>query len=135
VPWPNGPITRRAIDEGIANFHRRHKELFGSCNEKYPLEFMKFGLAAIGKLPGISLKNIKKGGRDASTALKGKREAYFEENKKMVSIPVFNGAALCAGNNLEGPCIVEERFSTIVIPPGFKVRIDEKGNYIIGGSR
>jgi N-methylhydantoinase A len=135
VPWPNGPITRQAIDEGIANFHRRHKELFGSCNEKYPLEFMKFGLSAIGKLPGITLKNIKKGGGDASAALKGRRPAYFEENKKMVSTPVFNGAAVGAGNVLEGPCIIEEKLTTIVIPPGFKVKVNEKGNYVTGGSR
>jgi N-methylhydantoinase A len=134
VPWPNGPITRKNIDEGIANFHRRHKELFGSCNEKYPLEFMKFGLSAIGKLPGITFKNIKKGGSDASEALKGKRQAYFEENKKMVSTPVFNGAELCAGNILEGPCIVEEKLTTTVIPPGVKVKVDEKGNYVTGGA-
>jgi N-methylhydantoinase A len=135
VPWPNGPITRKAIDEGIANFHRRHKELFGSCNEKYPLEFMKFGLSAIGKLPGITLKNVKKGRRDASTALKGRRQAYFEENKKMVSTPVFDGAAMCAGNVLEGPCIIEEKLTTLIIPPGFKVKVDEKGNYVTGGVR
>lgn len=134
VSWPNGPITRKAIDEGIANFHRRHKELFGSCNEKYPLEFMKFGLSAIGKLPGITLKKIKKGGRDASAALKGSRQAYFEENKKMVNTPIFNGAAVRAGNILEGPCIIEEKLTTIVIPSGVKVKVDEKGNYVTGGA-
>ena len=135
VSWPSGPITRKAIAEGIANFHRRHKELFGSCNEKYPLEFMKFGLTAISNLPGIMLKDVKKGGRDPSPALKSEREAYFEENNRMVKTPVFNGAALCAGNILEGPCIVEERLTTIVIPPGFKVRVDGKGNYVTGGTR
>jgi N-methylhydantoinase A len=135
VPWPNGPVTRKAIDEGIANFHRRHKELFGSSNEKYPLEFMRFGLSAVGKLPGITLKNIKKGGRDASAALAGRRQVYFEENKKMVSTPVFDGAAVCAGNVLEGPCIIEEKLATIVVPPGFKVKVDEKGNYVTGGPR
>jgi N-methylhydantoinase A len=134
VSWPNGPITQKAIDEGIANFHRRHKELFGSCNEKYPLEFMKFGLSAIGKLPGITLKNNKKGGTDASVALKGRRQAYFEENKKMVSTSVFDGAAVCAGNILEGPCIIEEKLTTIVIPPGVNVKVDETGNYVTGGA-
>jgi N-methylhydantoinase A/oxoprolinase/acetone carboxylase beta subunit len=95
---------------------------------------MKFGLSAIGKLPGLTLMDIKKGGRDASAALKSRRLAYFEENKKMVSTPVYDGAAACAGNILEGPCIIEEKLTTIVIPPGVKLKVDEKGNYVTGGA-
>jgi N-methylhydantoinase A len=130
VPWPNGPITRQVIAGGIANFHRRHKELFGSCNENYPLEIMKFGLTATGKMPEISFKKIKRGTADASAALKGKRQAYFEEFKGFKATRVYDGARLLAGNILKGPCIVEEKMTTIVIPPGFKMRVDARGNYI-----
>jgi len=130
VPWPNGPITKQTIAEGIANFHRRHKELFGSCNEKYPLEFMKFGLTAIGKMPGISIKKIKRGTADASAALKGKRNAYFEEYGEFKPARIYHGDKLLAGNVLEGPCIVEEKMTTVVIPPGFKMRVDPCGNYV-----
>jgi N-methylhydantoinase A len=130
VAWPNGPITRAAIAEGIANFHRRHKELFGSCNEKYPLEFMKFGLTAVGKMPGVSMKKIKRGTADASAALKGKRNAYFEESKGYTPTLIYDGDKLLAGNVLAGPCIVEEKMTTIVIPPGFKMRVDPCGNYV-----
>ena len=40
---------------------------------------------------------------------------------------------LLQGNVLEGPCIVEERMTNVVIPPGFKMRVDEYGNYITAG--
>ena len=133
VAWPNGPIISKAIAEGIANFHRRHKELFGSSNEKYPLEFMKFGLTATGKMPGVSIKNIKRGTADASAALKGKRDAYFEESKGYTTTRIYDGDKLLAGNVLEGPCIVEEKMTTIVIPPGFKMRVDACGNYVTAG--
>ena len=130
VAWPNGPITNDAIAEGIANFHRRHKELFGSCNEKYPLELMKFGLTAIGRIPRVSLKKIKRGTANATAALKGKRNAYFEESNGYTPTRFYDGDKLVAGNVLEGPCIVEEKMTTIVIPPGFKMRVDACGNYV-----
>ena len=130
VSWPSGPVTKEAIVEGIASFHRRHKELFGSCNEKYPLEFMKFGLTAIGKMPGVSLKKIKRGTADASAALKGKRNAYFEESGGYTPTRLYDGDKLLAGNVLEGPCIVEEKMTTVVIPPGFRMRVDAYGNYV-----
>jgi N-methylhydantoinase A len=129
VPWPSGAITKKAIAEGIANFHRHHKELFGSCNEAYPLEIMKFGLTAVGKMPRVSIKKIKRGTKDASHALKGEREAYFEEFEDCTPTKIYDGDGLLAGNCLEGPCIVEEKMTTIVVPPGFSLRVDEGGNY------
>jgi len=130
VSWPGGPITKKAIAEGIANFHRRHKEIYDRCDENYPLEFTGFGLTAIGKMPKVTLKKIKAGTRDASSALKGERRAYFEESNGLVKTRIYDGDKLLAGNLLEGPCIVEEKLTTVVVPPKFKMRIDEYGNYI-----
>jgi len=91
---------------------------------------MKFGLTAIGKMPGVSLKKIKRGTADASAALKGKRNAYFEESGGYTPTRLYDGDKLLAGNVLEGPCIVEEKMTTVVIPPGFRMRVDAYGNYV-----
>jgi N-methylhydantoinase A len=130
VSWPSGSITRKAIEEGITHFHQRHKDLYGFSDEDYPIEFFGFGLKAIGKLPKLKLKEVGKGSEDPRTALKGEREAYFEETKGFTKTKIYDGEKLQQGNELEGPCIVEERMTNVVIPPGFKMRIDEHGNYI-----
>jgi N-methylhydantoinase A len=130
VSWPSGPITKKAIAEGIADFHKRHKELYGSSNENYPLDFMGFGLAAVGSMPRVEIKKIAAGGSDPARALKGERDAYFEESNGFVKTKVYDGDKLLAGNILEGPGIVEERMTNVVIPPTFKMRVDEYGNYI-----
>jgi N-methylhydantoinase A len=91
---------------------------------------MNFKLSAIGTIPSIVLKRIKQGSRDASGALKNEREAFFEETGGLVKTRVYDGERLLSGNVLQGPCIVEERTTTIVIPPGFKMMVDEYGNYI-----
>jgi N-methylhydantoinase A len=128
VPWPQGPINSEAIATAIANFHRLHKELFGSSNEKYPLEFMKFGLTAIGHLPRVQLARIRL--ETKASALKEKREAYFEESQGFIQTLIFDGTKLKTGDILKGPCIVEEQLTTIVIPPDFQMQVDEYGNYV-----
>ena len=130
VPWPGGPITDDAISEGLKAFHRKHGDVYGYSDENYPIEFMGFGLSAIGKMPLVELKEIEHGSKDPSSALKGERDAYFEESHGFVKTRVYDGDKLLCGNVLEGPCIVEERMTTVVVPPQNKVRIDEYGNYI-----
>jgi len=130
VPWPRGPINDDAISEGLKAFHRKHGDVYGYSDENYPIEFMGFGLSAIGKMPLVELKEIKRGNEDPSSALKGERDAYFEESNGFVKTRVYDGDKLHCGNVLEGPCIVEERMTTIVVPPQNKLRIDEYGNYI-----
>ncbi len=130
VSWPSGPITRETIAEGIENFHRRHKELFGTSNDNYPLEFMSFGLTAIGKMPKTTLKEIERGAEDASAALKAERDAYFEETEGYTRARIYDSERLRAGMLLEGPCIVEDKMTTVVIPLNFSMRVDAFGNYV-----
>jgi N-methylhydantoinase A len=130
VPWPSGPINRDAISGGIAAFHRKHKETYGYSDENYPIEFMSFGLSAIGKIPRIEIEKIGIGGKDPSSGLKSERNAYFEESNGFVKTRVYDGDKLLCGNILEGPCIVEEKMTNIVIPSNFKMCVDEYGNYI-----
>lgn len=130
VQWPGGPITEEAISAGIAAFHAKHREMYGYSNESYPIEFMNFKLLAIGKIPYIKLEEIERGGIDPSPALKGERDAFFEENNALVKTRVYDGDRLLCENILEGPCIVEEKATTIVIPPVFRMMVDKYGNYV-----
>ncbi|OGA32086.1 MAG: hypothetical protein A3G80_07570 [Betaproteobacteria bacterium RIFCSPLOWO2_12_FULL_62_13b] len=128
VEWPTGAVTDEAISAGVANFHAKHKELYGYSNEKYPIELMSFKLSARGAMPHIELTKIGQGDRSPSAALKGVRDAYFEDTRGFVETRIYDGDRLLGGNILEGPCIVEERATTIVVPPGFKIKVDEYGN-------
>jgi N-methylhydantoinase A len=130
VKWPSGPIDAATIEAGIAAFHARHEELFGYADKNYPIDFLAWKLTAIGKVSPPRLKPMKKGSKDPRAALKGTRPAYFEERKAFVKTDIYDGDKLMSGNVLEGPCIVEEKMTTVVIPPGNKMRVGEYGDYL-----
>jgi N-methylhydantoinase A len=46
-----------------------------------------------------------------------------------VDTPIYLGAELVPGNEVAGPAIVEETFTTIVVYPGWNARIDDAGDY------
>jgi N-methylhydantoinase A len=43
--------------------------------------------------------------------------------------PVYKGADLLPGSEVASPAIIEESFTTIVVYPGWKARVDDAGDY------
>lgn len=43
--------------------------------------------------------------------------------------PIFNGGDLSPGVEIQGPAIIEETFTTIVVYPGWNARVDNAGDY------
>jgi N-methylhydantoinase A len=43
--------------------------------------------------------------------------------------PIYPGSDLKPGHEISGPAIVEETFTTIVVYPGWKARVDDAGDY------
>jgi len=42
-------------------------------------------------------------------------------------VPVYDRSALATGQSMAGPAIIEERETTIVIPPGWSATVDAFG--------
>jgi N-methylhydantoinase A/acetophenone carboxylase len=64
---------------------------------------------------------------DPSAARTTSRSAYWPELWKRVDTDVFSFDLLAPGNRVAGPAIVQMDFSTIVVPPGQQLRIDQHG--------
>ena len=62
-------------------------------------------------------------------ALRSRRPVWFES--RFVDTPVYDGDKLGFGHRLEGPAVIEERFTTIVLYPGQTAELDRHGNYLI----
>ena len=64
---------------------------------------------------------------DVAQARQGTRPAYFGGD--FVDTPVYDGPALGPGAQIDGPALVEEPFTVVVVPPGAHARLDDLGNY------
>lgn len=88
-------------------------------------------LAAEGIAPAAKPKLAPKDyvGKDSSPALKREREVYF--GGRWVKTKIYDNSKLQVGNVVEGPSIIEALDTTIVIPKGRKVIVDEYLNMVM----
>ena len=59
----------------------------------------------------------------------GARPVFFGEG--FVDTPIYRRSSLAAGHEIQGPAIIEEDESTLVMPPEFSLRVDQALNLII----
>jgi N-methylhydantoinase A len=118
VPSENcitGWSVTKSLTATINNFHEVHKDTVGYADPNYPTEIVRLHLSGIAKISKPQLKEIPQSRGNISEALKGTRNAYFTGHG-FIATKVYDGDKLLAGHTLEGPCIIEERFTTFVVP-------------------
>ena len=64
-------------------------------------------------------------------ALKSYRDLIFSNSGDTIKTPVYNGNLLSNGHKINGPAVVEEDTTTLVIEPGWLLELHKSGTYII----
>jgi N-methylhydantoinase A len=83
---------------------------------------------AVGRIAKPALPVLDPG---PTPAPKERRAVYFAEAGGFVDAAVLDRYALPAGARFEGPAIVEEYDSTLVVHPGFVAEADTHGNLLL----
>ena len=126
---PGGKLKRAQADATVARFSRKHEELFTFAMPWQPVEILSLRLKATAPKAPFRLREIEKGPSNPHAALKRRRKCRFDG--KDVDTPVYDGDRIRAGNVLAGPAIVEESTMTVVVPKGFRCRVDAFKNYVL----
>jgi N-methylhydantoinase A len=111
------------------DFHARHRELFGHAVPGAPLELINVRVRSVGRTREPAFATQPFAGEDPGAARKGERTARFDG--EALATPVFDGLALAHGHRVEGPALVEQPTTTIVVPPGFVLTCDAYGTYVL----
>lgn len=119
------------VVEAVRAFHRLHEQLHTFSFPEAPVYFLNLRLELAASTTRPPLARLPQGQEDARAALRGYRQAYFPEVSGFTKTPIYDGDLLTAGNRLEGPCIVEEAASTVVLFPGQEALVDELGSYLV----
>ena len=131
VDIPLEDLSASNIDAIAEAFHTRHEELFTYCERDNTVEIMNLESTVVGKVARPQLPPLASGTSDPAHAQSGERLAFFEENNAFVMTPVYDGARLLVGNVVVGPAIIEEITTSIVVFPGWQVRLDDPGVYVM----
>jgi N-methylhydantoinase A len=116
-------------------FYARYEQLYGkgSSYRDARLEVVTLRLRATAETPRPRLK-VSRGLTSTLNRLSrvGKRKIYWNEKKKVLDTPIFDGAHLVPGNRIKGPAVVETTDTTVAVHPGCTLKVDAFGNFEIG---
>ena len=121
-----GELTEASIARITARFEERYGHLYGegALLAGGGLEFETHRVVGTRALERITFPVHEGGDSDASAAITGEREAYFEPDGFRAT-PIYDGHRLVAGNILAGPAIVQRMGDSVVIPPDYEAVVDE----------
>jgi N-methylhydantoinase A len=129
---PRGDVVSgETLKALVAAFHKEHRGIYGWSDPAMPVTIAQLKLRAIGVRRPIALKKQPVRSEDPSAAFKRNRSVYFSDLGGFADTPCYDGDRLGHGHVIEGPAIVEETKTTIVVPPAYVLTIDAYENYML----
>ena len=123
-------ITEETLENIKEAFHNRHEELYTYSEKDSPVELVNIESTIYGRIDRPNYSELENKGQ-INDALKISRNLIFSEKGNSLKTPVYDGNKLSPGNLIDGPAVVEEDTTTLVIESGWFLELHKSGTYII----
>lgn len=124
-----GPLT--SLVDVIASFHEEHQREHSYRRDGAPVEIYRLAVRAVGSVPKPRLTRIseKQNGWSPEPILR--RPVRFSGIGESLDTPVYERASLPAAAQVDGPAIIQQFDSTVVVPPDASAVVNEWGTIVI----
>ena len=125
-------IDNKAFDqwkkeEIRALFDAVYQKLYGRTYPETPVEFVTFKVRASLPERPFRIPPLKNAAKSIEDCLKGERQAFSLIERAYIPYQVYDRFKLFAGAVLDGPAIIEEKESTIIVGEDATASVDEYG--------
>ncbi len=127
LPISNSAFETFSKEQIRTLFDDEYKRLYGRTSSESPVEFVTFKVrASLPKKP-FNISKLTTQNRDLAACIKGQRQAFSMIQRDYIPFTVYDRSRLFPDARFEGPAIIEERESTIVLGEDARIRVDEFG--------
>ena len=129
VKVTDGKVKTPTIQEIEEAFDAAYEETFGRLLKNGARRVMNLRTAVVGKRPKFDLATLAPVGGSVEKSKTGNRQVHFGEAWHETAI--YNRLSLPVGAEINGPAILVQPDTTVLIDPGLIGRVDPFGNTII----
>ena len=127
IPVPD-TLDAAAMNDLRERFHETHRRRYGHADPEEPLELVTLRLRARGHVDPPDL-HVEDPGTTVEDAIIETRRVVFDGHGR--DTRVYDRQRLPPEGGFDGPAVVEGPESTVAVPPGQSVRVDEYGNLVV----
>ena len=111
----------------LAAFHRAHERAFGHADREAPAEIVNLRIQLRAERQRVPLEELPAGA--AAPVARAARRIWLDG--RPTEARVYDRSALGRGARLEGPAIVEQPDTTVLVPGGHVGEVDRFGNLLL----
>jgi len=115
----------------LQNFHAKYEKLYTYSMKWRAAEFLTFRLRVTAPPRPLEAIAEKKATGGVEAARRGSRSCLFEG--KRVETPAYDWDRMKSGHKLEGPVLIDDKTTTVLVPPGFACEVDAYRNLVLRG--
>ena len=132
VDLPNHPYAQSDLETLRKAFHDAYATAYGNrtFDRDWQVLAVHWRLRATATGKTLTMDVLPPLPGDVGRALRGTRRVWFPETGGFTACAVYDRYRFSAGDVVAGPAIVEERESTIILPPGSETTVDSHGNLV-----
>ncbi|MCF3944132.1 hydantoinase/oxoprolinase family protein [Oceanobacillus alkalisoli] len=132
VPLPDEDLNNENMNEVLKLFHEMHKKEYGHAFEEAIIEIVNIRVTGVGKMPKLEKEKIERSERLDDAKISSK-EVVFRSKGKLQKIDTvhYQRELIPVGKALDGPAIIIQKDTTIVVPPGSQAVVEKFGNLLI----
>ena len=130
IPVPGALESADAMEQLLQSFHDAHQRTYGHSDENDPVEIVNFKVRGVGRVMRPKLKGLPEGSADASQAYTSSRQVFFRQTG-WVECPHYDRSKLVANNQIDGPAVINEFDSTVLVLPDHAVLVNRFGDLIL----
>ncbi|MES2999496.1 MAG: hydantoinase/oxoprolinase family protein [Pseudomonadota bacterium] len=131
VPVRYGELDASCLPEIKQAFAKKYEVLYGRRPPSDRIEVLNARLRVMGEERELGASSTAGQATQSQSAASPPRRVYFGPKSGFLDFQVVRRNLLSAGMGGVGPTLIQERESTLVVPPAKRWRVDAQGNVVV----
>lgn len=130
---PDGEVSKAWLAETVEAFHAAHELEYGHRFKTGRVEIVNIRVVGVGVMDKLEPPVVPESTDPVEAARVTTKDVTFDVGGKpeQFATPFYDRGRLGAGQTIEGPAVIEQYDTTVVVPPAFVAAIDVHGNIVI----
>jgi N-methylhydantoinase A len=126
-----GPFSSATITSAVEGFHKLHFDLYGHAFHDVEVELVNVRIKGLRARPEPPMWWNWHESEPDRYELAPVRSTYFQEVGETIETKVLLRQTLKAGDSVEGPAVIHQLDSTILVPPAFVAEALDSGSLVL----